>query len=262
MAGWGSSDSGGLSLPLSLPKPQPLTWWPPLLCASRWDVHLRTRLLALTPCWSSPLGVHRFLKVNSELWQWPLPSPPASPSPSEISAKQKSGTSYSLLNFPVSFSSSASIIPNSWDTQLPPSTHLTVSVLHGVFRQRFSLCLKTFAVSFTLVPNPWEINWSVTFFRHLFRDHLPMLGPQMRVTVPFICSYNTPGLSPCYSEHFGCKQQKPSLKQLRQKGNLLAQEGQRFIWVPGKLNAEVRDWGKVPDTKLHPIQVLFSYLFI
>ena len=45
---------------------------------SRWHVHLRTGLSALNPCWPPPPGVHGLLQVKSELWQWPLLSPPAS----------------------------------------------------------------------------------------------------------------------------------------------------------------------------------------
>ena len=77
--------------------------------------------------------------------------------------------------------------------------------------------------------------------------------PKMRLQSPSSVLKNTPGIISiqiigCKQRwlqqnvyNVGCKQQKPSLKQLRQKGNLLAQEGQGFIWVPGKLNIEIRN---------------------
>lgn len=34
-------------------------------------------------------------------------------------------------------------------------------------------------------------------------------------------------------------------------------EGQGFLWVPGKLNVEMRDEGKIPDTQLHQYNSYF-----
>ena len=65
MAGWRSSDSGGLSSPLRLPKSQRLTVTPGDMFT--WEPDSQPWI---------PAG--HLPQVKSELWQWPLLSPPAS----------------------------------------------------------------------------------------------------------------------------------------------------------------------------------------
>lgn len=106
-------------------------------------------------CGNEPSLIHLLLQVHkTKICPWDTPAPSSSVAPHcphiKFELLNRACVSCSLLICPVSFPTYPYLIPNSRNTQLPPSIYHTVPALHGFFHTAPS-AWETFAVSSTLV---------------------------------------------------------------------------------------------------------------